>query len=112
MIAKAEFEIDNLKDVIFNGTSFKFDKSNEIINKSILGSTKIEKFKIDSLILLYGYQIKKLMTLIEFPSDQKWKLIYRASQDGFEASSFHSKCDSDPNTLVLIKSEIGNVLGG
>jgi len=52
------------------------------------------------------------MTLIEFPSDQKWKLIYRASQDGFEASSFHSKCDSDPNTLVLIKSEIGNVLGG
>jgi hypothetical protein len=112
LIAKAELEIDNLIDVILNGTSFKFDKSNEKINKSILGSTKIEKFKIDSVILLYGCQIKKLMTLCEFPIDQKWNLIYKASQDGFEASSFHSKCDSKPNTLVLIKSEIGNIFGG
>jgi len=39
-------------------------------------------------------------------------LIYRASQDGFEASSFHAKCDKQPNTLIIIKSEHGNIFGG
>ncbi len=38
-------------------------------------------------------KIKDLMTLCEFPVDQEWNLIYRASQDGFEASNFDSKCD-------------------
>jgi len=37
--------------------------------------------------------MKDLMTLCEFPVDQEWNLIYRASQDGFEASNFDSKCD-------------------
>ena len=48
----------------------------------------------------------------EFPVDQKWNLIYRASQDVFEASSFHAKCDNKPNTLIIIKSTNGNVFGG
>jgi hypothetical protein len=39
-------------------------------------------------------------------------LIYRASQDGFEANDFHSKCDQKPNTLMIIKSEHGNIFGG
>ncbi len=30
----------------------------------------------------------------------------------FEASQFHAKCDDKPNTLVIIKSEYGNVFGG
>jgi hypothetical protein len=41
-----------------------------------------------------------------------FQYIYRASQDGFEAAKFHSKCDNKPNTLVIIKSTNGNVFGG
>jgi len=37
------------------------------------------------------------MSLCEFPTDRKWNLIYGDSQDGFEASRFHSKCDDKPN---------------
>ena len=40
------------------------------------------------------------------------KTLYRASRDGFQASSFHSKCDSKGATLTLIKSSNGNIFGG
>jgi len=52
------------------------------------------------------------MVLCEFTVDQKWNLVYRASQDGFEATNFHFKFDYKPNSLVVIKSENGNVFGG
>ena len=112
LIKKVELEIENLKDVIFNRSFLKFEKNKEKISKSILGSTKIDQM-IDSLIILNRSQMKELMSLCQFiPAEQKWNLIYRASRDGFEASSFHSKCDNKPNTLVIIKSENGNVFGG
>ena len=50
--------------------------------------------------------------MCEFQFSKKWNLIYRSSRDGFEASSFHSKCDNKPNTLIIIKSTNGNVFGG
>jgi len=79
--------------------------------KSILGTTKNSKI-IDSQICQNIVQTKKLMFLCEFPIDQKWTLIYRASQDGLEASSFHDIYDDKPNTLIIIKSTNGNVFGG
>ena len=33
-----------------------------------------------------------------------FKLLYRASRDGFEAQNFHKKCDSHINTLTLVKT--------
>ena len=52
------------------------------------------------------------MILCEFPAEEKWNLLYRASQDGFETAQFHSKCENKPNTLVVIKSTNGNVFSG
>lgn len=41
------------------------------------------------------------------------KLLFRGSRDGFNASSFHSKCDGKPKTLTVIKSAThGNIFGG
>jgi hypothetical protein len=112
LIKKAELEIENLKDIIFDGQIFKFDKNNEKIKKSILGESTVINKKMNSAILSEKYQTKQLMSLCEFPVRQKWDLIYRASQDGFEAVNFHSKCDNKPNTLIIIKSTNGNVFGG
>ena len=112
LIKKAELEIENLKDIIFDGQIFKFDKNNEKIKKSILGESTVINKKMNSAFLSEKYQTEQLMSLCEFPVRQKWDLIYRASQDGFEASSFHSKCDNRPNTLVIVKSTNGNVFGG
>jgi hypothetical protein len=40
------------------------------------------------------------------------RLIYRASRDGFQASSFHSKCDNISNTVTIIKTTSNSVFGG
>ena len=77
--------IQNLKDIIFDGEIFMFEKNNEKINKSILGVLKISDNNIiNSAILSEKYQTKQLMSLCEFKVDQKWDLIYRATQDGFQ----------------------------
>ena len=39
-------------------------------------------------------------------------LLYRATQDGFSASDFHSHCDNHGPTLSLVKSENLQVMGG
>jgi hypothetical protein len=45
-------------------------------------------------------------------SYQKWKLIYRASRDGFSAQNFHDCCDGKSNTLTIIQSANYKVFGG
>jgi len=113
LIKKAVIEIKYLHDVIFDGKLLKFEKNRVKISKSILGVTQITNTSImDSVILEDRLKMKELMVLCEFPIDQKWNLIYRASRDGFEASQFHVRCDKKINTLVFIKSEHGNVFGG
>jgi hypothetical protein len=42
----------------------------------------------------------------------KWKLLYRGSRDGFQASSFHSRCDNSANTVTIIKTTTGCIFGG
>jgi hypothetical protein len=39
-------------------------------------------------------------------------LLYRATRDGFEASSFHEKCDDKDNTITIIKTNENYVFGG
>lgn len=52
------------------------------------------------------------MKLCNFPVNQKWRLLYRASEHGFLAEDFHFKCDGFKNTLTIIKSKNSNVFGG
>ena len=42
----------------------------------------------------------------------KFNILYRASDHGFSIAKFHEICDNIPNTLVLIKTEFGRVIGG
>lgn len=42
----------------------------------------------------------------------KFRHIFTASQNQFSAARFHECCDTVKNTLVIIKSEFGNVFGG
>ena len=45
-------------------------------------------------------------------NDYKWKLIYRSSEHGYTASSFHEYCDDKGPTLVIVKSSGGWIFGG
>ena len=44
------------------------------------------------------------------PLQGKWRLLFRASRDGFAAEIFHSKCDAQGPTVTIIKS--GNYIFG
>jgi len=46
------------------------------------------------------------------PINPSLNLLYRASRDGFDASSFHSLCDNHSNTVVIIKSRLTNNVFG
>ena len=54
----------------------------------------------------------ELNVLCEFPPNQNWELLYRATRDGFDAKDFHRICDHKRNTLTVIKSTHGNIFGG
>jgi hypothetical protein len=70
-------------------------------------SAKFESKILDSKL---ENQLEKLCG---FAAEQKWKLLYRASEHGFMAQSFHSKCDNVPCTLTIVRSaNNGNVFGG
>jgi hypothetical protein len=82
------------------------------VNKALMmAAIMLNRPKIDSKILPQGSH-KDLIDLCEFPIDAKWQLLYRSSEDGFSAKSFHTKCDNHANTLILVKSENGYVFGG
>ena len=40
----------------------------------------------------------------------KWRLLFRGSRDGFQAQTFHSKCDKKGPTVTIMKS--GNYIFG
>ena len=42
----------------------------------------------------------------------KYKLLYRGTRDGMNASSFHQKCNSIPNTVSIIQTTKGYKFGG
>ena len=51
--------------------------------------------------------------LREWIGDYNWKLIYRASEHGYTARSFHKYCDDVKGpTLIVIKSSEGWIFGG
>ena len=53
----------------------------------------------------------ELLELCWFNSGDKFKLLYRKSEHGFDANDFHSKCDGKANTLTILKAN-GFIFGG
>ncbi len=105
-------ELEKLKIESSSGRILKFINNPNKLEKSLLGSLEFVKFNSIKSSILSDRQITKLMKICKFESNQKWDLIYRATQDGFGAKNFHSKSDNKSNTLVIIKSTGGHVFGG
>ena len=62
-------------------------------------------------------------TLIGIPDDydflkkildnpKKVERVFKASKHQFKASEFHAKCDGLKNTMTLIETEFGKIVGG
>ena len=63
--------------------------------------------KLNELFLI-GNEIKKNFNR----NISSYKLLYRASRDGFGAKDFHWKCDGIGYTLIIIKTKSGKRFGG
>ncbi len=55
--------------------------------------------------------VEKLNEWAGCESDQKWKLLYKGSRDGFQGTIFHYKCDDRGATYTIAKSG-HNIFGG
>ncbi len=113
-------EFKRLDDFIFDGNRLIFIKTcnnnnnnNNLIKSDLIGVLQSEKISIDSIILANNNQLMRdLMKLCSFSLTQKWKLLYRASENGFGCEEFRLKCNGHNNLLVIIKSLNNNIFGG
>ena len=63
----------------------------------------------ESVILTNEWHRRVLKTWL--PIKSEWRLLFRASRDGFAALTFHFKCDNKGPTITVVKSG-GNIFGG
>ena len=71
---------------------------------------------INSKILTDNEGIK-LMEMVDNHRNTKynngeWKLLFRATRDGFKRCNFFDKCDKMDNTICIIQTPQNNVFGG
>ena len=102
---------DKLKidDIINLLSMISIDTSNEIIRQYLLNYT-ISLFCYGTKVLENSDYDDKLREWLG--SDYKWRLIYRASEHGYTAKSFHEYCNNKGPTLIMIKSDGGWIFGG
>ena len=116
-IKKNNDEIKNL---------FKYNINYDMISTNlinIISQKKIEKKDCSNLeyfpngiakdIIKNENEIKLVIDKIDniFPGSS-FKLLYKGLRDGDNSSEFHSKCDDAPQTLVIIKDDLGHRFGG
>jgi len=86
-----------------------------IFDRDCVGTLRLGNFSQDPLNsqILNGKQSVDLMKLCEF-LPLPWRLLYRASKNGFNAEHFHAKCDGHRNTLTIVETQGGvpYVFGG
>ena len=97
------------------------NKVNEIEkeNKKILDKKekKIKIKNIDSKILTNYENIELINKRLKYneilaKKDINYKLLYRATRDGDDASIFHQKCDNKCQVLAVFKTTKGLIFGG
>lgn len=64
----------------------------------------------DSIIL--NYSQCHALSLFLPNLEKSWKIIYRASRDGFSSNTFHQFCDNKGPNIVIIKTSLGAIFGG
>ena len=77
--------------LIFLSQLFTLSHGYPLLNSLILSNTS----SVNSAVLF---------DLIGHETNQTFKLLYRATRDGFNASKFHLLCDGRNQTLTLIKT--------
>ena len=67
---------------------------------------------MDSKILKKSSDIALLRKWVSEKAKPNFKLLYRGTRDGFDANSFHTKCNNKGPTVTVIRSNHGKIFGG
>jgi hypothetical protein len=102
----------NLHKSIFSDKSLKFKANEKELETCIIGKFYDSNIYFDSSTILDRFLMVKVYEVCDLYKQDKWKLIYRATRDGFSAKDFHSKCDGKYLTLTLVKTNDGYIFGG
>ncbi|CAF4024450.1 unnamed protein product [Adineta steineri] len=79
-------------------------------NVEVMNVTRsVEKFVGDTLMT---NEQKLILNQFYGKCDQYWQLIYKATRDGFDATSFHRLCNNQGPTMTLIQSTTNCLFGG
>ena len=66
----------------------------------------------ESMILQYQYYQQTLKGWLPTDLEGEWRLLFRASRDGFGSQTFHSKCDNKGPTITVVAESGSNIFGG
>ena len=98
-----------LKERIVGNQMIKFE-SNTSNNRLEDMFGRLYEATIDSTIIINSNMCGILVELCKLEG-KEFKLLYRASRDGFQASDFHAKCDNRPKTLTIVRTTKGFIFG-
>ena len=105
--------MNQIKEDLKSSNKFEPNLAFEKNNFGQLNLSEYSSFEPFKSNILKGQQPLKLIKLCEFDLQDTFKLLYRASEHGFDANNFHSKCDGKANTLTIFKaSECSFIFGG
>ena len=79
--------------------------------QGILDALKPKEPFEESVILTNEEHRRVLKSWLPEAMKGEYRLLFRASRDGFAASTFHFQCDNQGPTVVVVKSG-GNIFGG
>jgi hypothetical protein len=74
-------------------------------NKTFTGSS-ILNAKMSSTVFKFLGQQKTSS------AKKQWKIIYKATKDGWTSQQFHAKCDNQGETICFFKTNTGYIFGG
>ena len=97
--------------------------ADELINEMEMIGIELNDDNKEEIRGCFGSQILRESTILEdtqydkalkewLGSEHEWKMIYRASDHDYSASSFHEHCNNVTPTLVIIKSHNDCIFGG
>ena len=80
--------------------------------QGILDEMELIKAFEESAILIDKDHKRVLKGWLPTDLEGEWRLLYRASRDGFAARPFHLRCDNKGPTVTIVKGSRGNIFGG
>jgi hypothetical protein len=105
----ADYKASILKNKV---PQFNTERFHEHNRRRYFGTLVIkDNSKFDSNIIRSISESKHLMRLCQFDNTDSFELLYRATDHGFRARDFHTKCDNIPNTLTIIRSKSDMIFG-